>query len=192
MNNEQRRTPQTRIPRSPPNSPDDVYRAYWVARVRSRVKISESGCWIWQGNLSSRGYGQTQYRGKTKSVHRQLYKVLHDVSLSTKQYVCHRCDERKCCNPDHLFLGTQSDNMADSVRKGRHAEQSVTHCPRKHPYNEANTYVTPSGARNCKVCMRARMRIAGGWPIDLAYSMPAVPHGQRPVNARNYRKRKAA
>lgn len=160
---------------------DAEYDKKWMEKVRRNVTISESGCWLWQGNLTSNGYGQTDYRKKTKAVHRQLYKVLHGIPLSTKQFVCHHCDERRCCNPGHLFLGTQKDNMADSVRKGRHAEQLVTHCPRGHEYNKENTSVSvkPDGktARGCKICQRARQRMKIGWPEDAAYSLPPQPLG---------------
>lgn len=184
------------LSRPAPNAPDDVYHRYWMAKVLARVRKDDNGCWIWQGGHDTNGYGSIQYRGKTMPLHRQMYKVFHGVSLLTKQYVCHKCDTRRCCNPDHLFLGTQFDNMADSVRKGRHAEQLVTHCPKGHEYDAENTYIVKKAngktSRDCKTCARARGRIRAGWPEDLAYSLPAVSHGYRPINAQFKRARSQA
>lgn len=167
--------------------PDADYTPRWIARVKNGCIIDERGCWLWQGTLGLTGYGQTNYRGQTTTIHRVMYKLVNKIELSKKQYVCHHCDVRNCCNPEHMFVGTQFDNMADSVRKGRHAEQLVTECPHGHPYDAENTYIVnkPNGktSRHCKMCSRARGRIRAGWPEHLAYSMPAVAHGQRPVNA---------
>lgn len=179
-----------------PRISPEVYDAHWIERVKKGCVVDAAGCWLWQGNLSLKGYGQTNYRTKTIPIHRFMYKIVNKIELSTKQYVCHRCDVRNCCNPEHLFIGTQFDNMADSVRKGRHAEQLVTHCPKGHEYDAENTYVVKKAngktSRDCKTCARARGRINAGWPEALAYSMPAVPHGHRPVNAPYRRRNKAA
>jgi hypothetical protein len=153
------------------------YDRNWIERHKARCQISESGCWLWTAGKTATGYGCTSYRNKPSTVHRAMYQAHHGVKLTTKQYVCHHCDTRHCCNPDHLFLGDQFANMHDSVLKGRHAEQLVTHCPRGHAYDATNTYVTSAGSRHCKTCSRARGRIAAGWPEHLAYSLPQVPHG---------------
>lgn len=78
-----------------------------------------SGCWIWTFSRNSTGYGQIKVDGKMMKAHRVswlLYKGPIDLGL----FVCHKCDIRPCVNPDHLFLGTQLDNMRDSYRKGRY------------------------------------------------------------------------
>jgi hypothetical protein len=77
--------------------------------------------------------------------------------------VLHHCDNPPCCETEpseeypegHLFLGTNGDNSADMVAKGRHSEQQVTHCPADHEYTEENTYYDPNGWRKCRECNRS-------------------------------------
>jgi HNH endonuclease len=68
--------------------------------------------------------------------------------------VCHACDNPRCCNPAHLFLGTQLDNLLDMISKGRNVNASKTDCPQGHPYDEANTYRDKRG-RHCRACNAA-------------------------------------
>ncbi len=86
--------------------------AFW-ARVRKTKK-----CWIWTGGKNKKGYGAATYGGKTWRVHRLAW-LLSKGAIPDGLFVCHRCDVRVCCNPDHLFLGTNQDNMADMRAKGR-------------------------------------------------------------------------
>ncbi len=74
-------------------------------------------CWEWIGP-TYRGYGRLWHRGKTIRAHRASW-VIHHGDIPHGMFVCHRCDNPKCVNPDHLFLGTHRDNIDDKVRKGR-------------------------------------------------------------------------
>ena len=79
-------------------------------------------CWLWQGAKDSRGYGSFYFNGSVKSTHRLVYETLVD-SISIGLYVLHICDNPACVNPDHLFLGTQKDNVQDCLSKGRRSIQ---------------------------------------------------------------------
>ncbi len=79
------------------------------------------GCWLYTGSLHRQGYGMISIPGMGDVlVHRIVWRLVVG-EIPTGMQVLHRCDNPQCCNPDHLFLGTIQDNMADMVSKGRHA-----------------------------------------------------------------------
>lgn len=91
-------------------------------KVRFFEKIIKTEtCWIWNAAKDSKGYGRIGTggrKGKDVFAHRLSY-FLHKGEIPTGMLVCHKCDKPACVNPDHLFLGTQTDNMRDCVNKGR-------------------------------------------------------------------------
>lgn len=94
-----------------------------IDRVLSRIeKIPESGCWIFMGALHDSGYGICGIEGtKVDRVHRITYR--HFIGEIPKGlFVLHRCDVRACCNPHHLFIGTNQDNVNDMIAKGRNSK----------------------------------------------------------------------
>lgn len=82
-------------------------------------------CWIWQRATDRDGYGQLRREGSLIAAHRFLYEVFNGPIPEGKN-VLHHCDTPPCVNPDHLFLGTQQDNLADMCAKGRQAK-GATH-----------------------------------------------------------------
>lgn len=172
--------------------PNEVYRAGWIARVKARCIVDSNGCWLWQGFRGEKGYGSTAWRRRSISVHRGMYIEVHGVTLTTEQVVCHSCDVRNCCNPDHLWLGTAADNVMDSAIKKRHGNAKKTHCIRGHELTGKNLFVCSAGLRHCNTCSRIRQRIYSGWTREEAEA-DVTPI---PQNARTPRrwtgKRKAA
>lgn len=75
-------------------------------------------CWEWQGRINVRGYGAFSIKGKTVQAHRFSWQLVNGA-IPGDLWVLHKCDNRLCLNPDHLFLGTNSDNIRDAIAKGR-------------------------------------------------------------------------
>ena len=82
----------------------------------SKIKRGEPHeCWRWQGCLSAGGYGQ--FRGLR--AHRFAWELWYGRKIPEGYYACHHCDNPRCCNPEHIFIGTASDNLLDSKLKRR-------------------------------------------------------------------------
>jgi hypothetical protein len=85
-------------------------------------------CWPWRGADSGTGYGVFRFRGEPRRAHRVAFFLTR--GKWPEPLCCHRCDNRACCNPAHLFEGTYADNHADMDSKGRRAPKAL-HCKRK-------------------------------------------------------------
>ena len=97
---------------------DDIAERLW-AYVNIR---SDEECWHYLGSINAGGYGSIVYKDKPYIAHRLSYELTYG-EIPEGMLVCHHCDNPPCCNPKHLFLGTQSDNMKDMVSKGRASVQ---------------------------------------------------------------------
>lgn len=94
-------------------------------RLLNGIKINaETGCWEWTLSKDRYGYGRIQMGRKNKTAHRTSFE-LHRGPVPDGLCICHHCDVRSCVNPDHLFLGTTSENNADMVAKGRQTKGAL-------------------------------------------------------------------
>lgn len=159
---------------------DEVYNQRWFARLMKRTTLNDRGCFIWQGPLSSKGYIMFAHRKWRTQAHRIVYRLTHRAELKTEELVCHDCDDRKCWNPGHLFLGTAKINNNDCAAKGRHHNAVKTHCKHGHEFTPENTYlkITPTTTmRACKACDTIKNRLANGWTLEEAKSLAKIPFG---------------
>lgn len=124
---------------------------------KSRSVETERGCWEWQGSLHRLGYGRF---GKSSFAHRGAWEAANGP-VDHGLCVCHKCDNRRCVNPDHLFLGTHAENMRDMVIKGR--------SPRKVGSNHNMAKLTEHDVSIIKWCLDAgvqQTRLAGLYGVS--------------------------
>lgn len=164
---------------------DADYNAKVRARLRASSVVSAAGCWEWTGFTNHKGYGSTNYRSRTNTAHRISWWA-HRGPTPKGAHVCHTCDNPKCINPDHLYIGTPTQNERDKVARGRHHHTRKTHCKYGHEFTPDNTLIVYGKHgkpwRHCKACSRISQRIRAGWTSEQAKSLPVTPHGHRPVN----------
>jgi hypothetical protein len=121
-----------------------------MERINKSVAVSQNGCWIWTKRIDKHGYARTSVGSKAGLLaHRVAYEAAVGP-IPTGLQLDHLCRTRRCVNPKHLEPVTLIENVlrgegpsAINARK--------THCPKGHPYNEANTY-TLNGCRYCRKC----------------------------------------
>ncbi len=125
-----------------------------VVRFWSYVEKTDGGCWHWRGLLDSYGYGRFSLDGRTVPAHRFAYEQTIGPVPDGLQ-VDHLCCVHACVRPSHLEPVTQAEN----IRRG-HGPSAInarrTECQRGHPFDDANTYVSPKGKRMCRACIGLR------------------------------------
>ncbi len=98
-----------------------------LQRLMSKVKVDDvTGCWIWTGYITEQGYGALWMLGKRWKAPRAFLHVIKGP-IPPGLHVLHHCDVRACVNPEHLYVGTNDDNVADMMRRGRHKNGPPMH-----------------------------------------------------------------
>lgn len=150
-----------------------------VDRFWAKVRKSD-GCWEWKAALNRAGYGMIGLGGRGDGIER-AHRVSWEIHFGTPpgaMFVCHRCDNRRCVRPDHLFLGTNDDNVADMLAKGRGSTPpkmtGVTNCRARVIEFDGRRLCLEDWARLTGIkgpTIRRRLRI--GWPVERALTEAA-------------------
>jgi hypothetical protein len=103
-----------------------LYRVDPIERFNEKYIVDENtGCWNWQGTLTTKGYGTFHVNYKEIKAHRFAYEYFVGP-LDDKLMICHECENKKCCNPDHLRQDTNKSNMIDMVYAGNQKHQILS------------------------------------------------------------------
>jgi hypothetical protein len=93
---------------------EPVQQRFW-----SKVSKRSNGCWEWQAAISAHGYGRFLFEGGNRLAHRVAWELTYRQPPPAHLMLCHTCDNRRCVNPDHLYVGTAADNSRDKMERGR-------------------------------------------------------------------------
>lgn len=126
-----------------------------VERFWTNVQQTET-CWLWTGRKNRWGYGDFVITRDRKEINRRASRYAFELlrrPIPEGLELDHLCKNTSCVNPDHLEPVTHRENVMRSDNFTA-INARKTHCPRGHPYDEANTYITKSGTRACRICYR--------------------------------------
>jgi hypothetical protein len=122
---------------------------------RKNFIISKDNCWEWKGQIhKGTGYGRFRANWVNWLAHRFSY-IFYKGNIPEGLIIHHICQNKKCVNPEHLEIVTLREH---TFKKGSFAykNHNAIYCIRGHSFTNENTYLTPDGRRQCKICMRLR------------------------------------
>lgn len=128
------------------------------SRFESKIKVDGNGCFVWQGGVSTQGYGKFKVEGKTALAHRWNYRRVNG-DIPEGKVLDHLCRNRRCVNPDHLEMVDNRVNVLRGVGPSA-ANEGKTHCVNGHEFTPENTYRRRNG-RECRQCWEDRRRRDG-------------------------------
>ena len=131
-------------------------------RFWSKVYIPEDNpdaCWLWKAG-NHKGYGAFKVDSKYTKAHRFSFLQAGGVLVGERKWVLHKCNNRSCVNPNHLYAGTLSDNTQDMILAGMHNNARKTLCANGHSLSDDNLMNSQLrvGRRRCRVCVNANRR----------------------------------
>lgn len=153
------------------------------SRVMEKVHIvTETGCWIYTGTWDIRGYGRvsSSHGRPPYKAHRVSFEH-HNGPINDGRFVCHKCDTPSCVNPEHLFLGTQSDNMLDAKRKGRLVRDPGTCSGDRNPFSKL-TWAQVGEIRGRIAAKEPFAKIAEDYPVKVSTIMKISQNKQWVIN----------
>lgn len=113
-----------------------ILKSFWN-KIENLSFHSDEDCWNWTASVNEGGYGQLGFLGRPYISHRLSY-VLYKGRIPKDLFVLHKCDNRRCVNPSHLFIGTAGDNNRDCIAKGRNYVRNNIGKPGARKFNESN------------------------------------------------------
>ncbi|MGV6475368.1 HNH endonuclease signature motif containing protein [Azotobacter vinelandii] len=131
-----------------------------MKRFHEKYEVKDAGyvtpCWIWKAGIDSWGYGRFRYKGRTALAHRVSWELLKgELPVYPARELDHLCRNPACVNPAHLEAVKQKENVmrGSSFSAVNSAKQF---CSNGHEFTDENTYMRPSGNRDCRQCIRDR------------------------------------
>ena len=135
------------------------HRLMAIINRRGNVRTDMSPCWLTTNSLASTGYGQICINETRWNTHRLSWWLHNGCPDMTKKHVCHRCDNKECCNPDHLYLGTAKENAKDTWDRGLKVKKEP-----KEPTRNSEP---------CHNCVEHHKKCDGGFPCSFCQTSGA-------------------
>ena len=141
---------------------EEAHNVIFIERLRAKSTTNEKGCWLIHTSLDKDGYHVASYRGKSVKGYKKAFLIKKGEIPKGLVLDHYYCQNRNCCNPDHLEPVTPQEN----TRRGRNYNREKTHCPQGHAYTPENTHYEKKGNRHCKVCQKLTNQKLGGYRLQ--------------------------